>query len=145
MLQIGRRVALLGMLAMTMAMAGCGDDDDDGIGPADITGTYTLRTVNNVEPPVTIAQGTGYKLEITGATMSLAAGGTFSQIINVRETTGTTADEYDDPHFGTWVRSGRTVTFTDEEDDVTTATVQNDGALVFSNVSGSGFTARFTK
>lgn len=145
MFQIGRRVALLGMLAMTMAMAGCGDDDDDGIGPADITGTYTLRTVNNVAPPVTIAQATGYKLEITGATMSLAAGGTFTQTINVRETTGTTVDSYDEDYFGTWVRSGRTVTFTDNESDVTTATVQNDGALVFNDVSGSGFTARFTK
>ena len=148
MLRISRRLAVLGLMAMTMAMAGC-DDDDDPTAPANISGTYTLRTVNGSAPPVTLVNVTGYKLEIMSATITITgtgSSGTYSETTNWRETTNGVPDEYPETYTGTWTRSGNTVTFTDQDDDTSTATVRSDGAITFSeNISGTTYTARFTK
>ena len=144
MLKTGRRLALLGMLAM--AITGCGGDDDGGgTAPTNITGTYTLRTVNNQNPPVTVFELPGFKVEVLGATLTLAADMTWDQVISVRETEDGVADEYDDPYSGTYTRTGNTLRLVDEFDDVFTATVQSDGAIVFQDIGGSSFNARFTK
>ncbi len=147
MLKIGRRLAILGMLAMTMAA--CGDDDDDNpTTPTNITGTYTLRTVNGQQPPAMIFQAPGFRLDIRSAALTLNSGGTFDMTIGFRETDGTTTgtpDDYEEDFTGTWTRTGNTIQMVDEFEDEYTGTVQGDGAIVFSNIQGLALTARFTK
>ena len=149
MLRIGRRLALLGMLAM--AMAACGDDDDDnGTGPTNIAGTYTLRSVNaDNSAPFTVIDMTGYRLEIITATVTINSNGTYSDNTRIRETINGTAEAPQDiPSSGTWTRSGSTISFDDSDPDGEdpTATIQNDGTLVFSETfDGTTITARFTK
>ena len=142
MFRTGRRLALLGMLAI--GMAACGDDAEEGTAPADISGEYTLATLNNQAPPVTVLEIPGYKGEVLGGTLDIAAGGTWSQVIALRETENGVVTELDDIYSGTWTRTGNSIRFVADEETFD-ATVRSDGAIVFPNISGSGFTARFTK
>jgi uncharacterized lipoprotein NlpE involved in copper resistance len=151
MLTIGRRLAIFGLMAMTMAMVGCGDDDDDGgTTPTNIAGTYTMRSLNNDNSaPFLVFQVTGYMLEVTSATVTLNANGTYSDVTTIRETIDGTAQTPETiPSTGTWVRSGNTVSFTDDDDPDAnfTATVQSDGALTVSeSFEGVTVNARYTK
>jgi hypothetical protein len=143
MIAIARRITLFGMLAMAMAMAGCGDDDDDGIGPADITGTYLLRSVNGDPLPYTLFEGGGFKSEIVSSQLVLNAGGTWTQVAQIRDTeSGSAPVTTPENSSGTYVRNGRTLVLTDQDDDQLEVTIQNDGALI---LAGDGLTARFTK
>lgn len=142
MMAIARRVTLFGMLAMAMAMGGC-SDDEEGTGPADITGTYTLRTVNGQALPFTLYEASGFKSEIVGSQLTLNANGTWTETAQIRDTEpGTAPVTTPEVSSGTYVRNGRTLVLTDQDDDALNVTIQNDGALV---LAGEGLTARFTK
>lgn len=147
---IGRRLALLGLLAMTMAMAGCGGDDGgDSSGPTNIAGTYILRTYNNGALPATVFEQPGYKIEILSGRITLNANGTYSEAASIRQTINGTA-QAPEPHDGngTWTRSGNRITLNDSDpdEDDTVVTLQNDGALTITeSFGGAPVTARFTK
>ena len=148
MLKIGRRLALLGMLAMTVAMAGCGDDDDPS-GPTEITGTYTLRTVNGASLPFTLwtEAEAGFKREITGGSVTLNANGTYSDAFAIRDTEDGVVTTDTETSSGTYVRTGNTIAFTESNGiPQQSATIQN-GALIYTIDDGDSepFVMRLTK
>lgn len=140
-----RRVALSCALAMLVTVTGCGGDDAPNA-PENITGTYTLRTVNGNPPPVTIAEYTdesgSYKLELLGGSITLEQGGSYRDNHTLRETIdGVVQPPEEAPGTGTWARDGNTVTLRAADGEVVVATYAA-SALTF--VQGP-FTARYTR
>ena len=132
MLTIGRRLALLGLLAVAVTACG-GDDGDGGTGPGDITGTYTIQTINGAPPPYTLwtEAEAGFQREITGGSVTLNADGTYSDVFHFRDTEAGVVTTGSAETEGTYTRSGSTIAFealTGEPQ--APATIQN-GALVY--------------
>ena len=133
MLKPGRRLAVLAMLAL--ATAACGDDDDGGTEPTDITGTYTLRTIDGDALPFTLftaAQNAGTKREVTSGSVTLRADGTYSDRFDFRDTnqTGDETDQFDATD-GTWARTGNTITFSASTGLPQEPAILRNGALIF--------------
>src|SRR5882757_3570569 len=71
-----RRLLVLAMaLTATLTTVGC----SDSTGPAgSLAGTYALRQVNGVTPPVTVIATTGYSLEVLAGSIVLDAQGNYT-------------------------------------------------------------------
>src|SRR5215212_5126301 len=116
--------ARLAMLARTvlaaalLATAACGGDDDDPAGPADINGTYTLRTVDGNPVPASFTDGSGNVLRFNSGSLTLNQGGTYTGALDVTFNSApfNLTDE------GTFTRTGNTLAFassTDADNDFT--------------------------
>ena len=96
---------LIALVALSLAVA-CGDS---GTNPNtdDISGTYSVRTVNNSSVPYTFTSNGG-SITLLSDVINVAGNGTWSETYTYRQgsqtTTGTGADA------GTWSRSGANVT-----------------------------------
>jgi hypothetical protein len=119
--------ARLAMLARTvlaaalLAAAACGGDDDDPAGPAAISGTYTLRTVDGNAVPATFTDGSGNVLRFDSGALTLNDGGTYTGALGVTFNSA----PFDLEDEGTFTRTGNTLTFasTIDADNDFTATI----------------------
>jgi hypothetical protein len=124
-----RRLLVLAMaLTTTLTAVGC----SDSTGPAgSLAGTYSLRSVNGSQPPVTIISGGGYSLEVLSGNIVLDAQGNYTGTVRYRETEpGLQPVQYDDTIIGYWTLSGNELTLTDSQT----------GDKYFATVSGSQIT-----
>jgi hypothetical protein len=103
--------------ALSLALAGTATAcNSDSTGPgASLAGTYTLRTVNNQTPPVTLCDSFGCFAVLSGQ-LQLDASGNFVNQLQLQNqgslaTTQTTA--------GYWVVSGNQISLVDNPDNVT--------------------------
>ena len=127
--------------ALTALLAACGSDSTSPAS-ADITGTYTLKTVNGSPLPFTLQSGTTV-VSLTSDVIIVSSNGTWSesgiyqQTVNGQTTSGTGSDG------GTWTRAGTSVTLTSAQGaDGTYTGSYSTNTLTLSN---SGFVSVFTK
>ena len=108
-----RRLAGLALLVM---LAACGGDST---GPkADVTGNYTLRTVNGANIPAVVFQDSQEKDELTSGNINLNADKTWSGTLSARVTdlTSGASATFNSPAGGTYTASSGTLTLTDASD-----------------------------
>ncbi len=101
---------LFALLAVTLS--GCGDNPTSS-GESDITGTYTLATVNATAPPVTVFQSSEGRVEVTSGSMVLRADNSYTETLNLRiiPAAGAPMNESSSEN-GTYARNGSSVQFT---------------------------------
>ena len=118
----------LAAVAFAVFSAAC----SDSTGPEPVTGTYTLRTVNGMPLPFLVAGGTSNgitsKIEVAGGNAVLRADKSFTSVITVRETNGSTVTDNPLTSVGTYTVTGSTITFVPIGDPPTTATLA-DGTI----------------
>jgi len=102
--------------ALLVMLAACGGDST---GPnADVTGNYTLRTVNGGNVPAVVYQDTLEKDELTSGNITLNADKTWTGLLSARITdlTSGAANTFSAPASGTYTNASGTLTLTDGTD-----------------------------
>lgn len=113
--------------ALTLfAVAGCGDST----GPSDVSGSWTLQTVNGDTPPAIVYEDAFYKLEVFYAEYDINANGTYTLTSDLSEDDGPIFREVE---LGTYSLDGSRITFEDDEGFSLTGTISND-RLTFSEL-----------
>jgi len=134
---IGRVLGAALLTFSLMGTAACGGDDKkDSTGPGTVAGTYSLKSVANVNVPVRIWEGTiggqDVEYQVRDGQVELKSNGTFVMHMTVWEIVDGDKNDIDIDAEGTFTRSGGEITFTSDGDDLTgtlsngTITVQLD-------------------
>ena len=100
----------LALGAALATLAACGSDTTNGTGPMDVSGNYSLTTVNSSTLPYTIPHTPGHTIVISSATGTIGAGHSYS--INATGTVDGGEPGQVIADAGTYTVSGSTVTFT---------------------------------
>jgi hypothetical protein len=129
-----RSFAKLALLGLLVTAAACGGDGPSA--PTSIAGTYNLQTIDGDEPPVTVWDEPGLKIEIISGNFVLAANETFTTTVNLRETSDGQVQTDSETLSGTYSVSGSTVTFVLADGDSETATIAGD-TLTFTDGESS--------
>ena len=135
-----RLLALAMVLTTTLTAVGCSDSTS----PANsLAGTYSLRTVNGAQLPVTIISSPGYTSEVLAGSIVLDTQGNYTGTIRYRDTySGQQPTQYDDTILGYWTLSGSQLTLTDSQTgDQYLATVSG-GTIT---LNGSGYSEVYSK
>lgn len=107
--------AAVAVLAITLTTACSKGDSVTGPAPAPPppatpVGSYTLSTIDAKALPYTMFADTGYTLEVTSGTLSIATTGKWVSKIVTRETVAGNVSTYTDSTFGNWtVPAGSTI------------------------------------
>lgn len=104
-----RLVPVLPLLALALDIGGCSSPSEPHAG---IEGVYSLQTINGSSLPYLIAQIGADKDEITGSSLTIAAGGSFTLTISVRHTRNGVTTTESPSGVGTWSQTGSAVTLT---------------------------------
>lgn len=136
------------LAALVFTLAACGGDKVTG--PQNVTGSYTLRTVNGANPPSAVYQDAQQKLELTDGTLVLTADNKWSGTLGLRLTDLSTGDHQDQPGIpldgGTYTVSGSSLTLNDPTEGLTfTGSVTNGTMTVNVGLFGSLATLVYTK
>lgn len=127
----------LAVLALVFSAAACGDDDGPTGAPANITGTYPLRSVNGDDVPTTILEVPGYKFEILSGSLVLNSNNTFTEQATFRETENGTVTETPLTCSGTYTRNGNGITLNE------TAAGDDCGGTFTGTISGTTVTVSY--
>jgi hypothetical protein len=108
--RVDRTVAALVFVAMVATLAACGSDKKGVTGPTDVTGTYSLVTIDGHALPYTVPNNPDHTIVIQSATVVLNSDHSYT-------IGGTGTSDGGDPEqvvadAGTYAFSGSTVTFT---------------------------------
>ncbi len=127
------------VLALALGTAACGGDSS-GPDDAGITGTYALQTVANDDGaqnlPATHQGAFGGEYTFTSGSLTLAANGTYTRTGSFTYDDIITDGDLGDT--GTFTRSGADLTFTSDQSDPFTGTVDGDElTLVFPVVNAA--------
>jgi hypothetical protein len=131
------------LAALVFTLVACGGDK--ATGPQNVTGTYTLQTVNGANPPSAVYQDTQQKVEVTDGTLNLSANNTWTGTLGGRFTdfTVTPNDVIDfagQPlNGGTYTLNGSSLTLNDPTEQlVFTGTVSNGTLTLNVDLLGAG-------
>jgi hypothetical protein len=127
-----RMRAMLGALVLAMA---CGDDKGEGVelvAPSDVTGTYTLRLIDNALLPAVVDQTTTRKIELLAETLTLNADRTFTDVTDLRETVGSTIRTATQQASGSYIINGNLVIFSYAPDGAKATATYSTGTLSMS-------------
>src|SRR3982751_3530978 len=97
-----RRMLATVCTVATVLLAGCGGDPGTPPTDATLAGTWNLATVNGLPLPFTV-QPANPKIEILSDQLVLSDGGTFSQSVQARATSGGTVTTQSIADGGTYV------------------------------------------
>lgn len=97
------------LLVLAVFAGACSDSTGPSELEADISGTYTLQTVNGASPPAIIVQVGADRIEVTGGQLTLNRDKTFGSSISYRVVQGgnTSTDTQNDS--GTYQQNGNMV------------------------------------
>lgn len=99
----------------------------DTTGPDDILGTWRLQTVSGQPLPFTLEQDGGRKVELTGETVTVLAGGRQTMVTSFRVTDNGSVFLESIPASGSYTRNGSTLLLMFDNDESTyTATLNGD-------------------
>lgn len=132
---------MVAIAVLGLAAAACGGGDDGINEPVSIAGTYNLQTIDGQAPPVVVYEEPGLKVEITAASFTLAASGSFTANIVWRLTENGVVTTEADSFPGTYTVNGSTVNFAYSDGDSESATLSGN-TLTFTD---GGSTAVFRK
>jgi hypothetical protein len=140
------RRLLLGGLAMLLVACG----GDSATGPAAVTGSYSLRTVNGGGLPAVVYQDASEKDEIVRSSIALAADNSWSGSLTIRGTDLTNGVVFPDltlPIGGTYSLNSGTIKLTDADHQLTFDGTVGGGTLTVGSdiVVGSTTTMVFRK
>jgi hypothetical protein len=123
-----RLLAAIGALAL---VAACGDDGErvSPTTPSDVTGTYTLRRINNDSLPVVVEQTTGRRIELLSETLTLNADRTFTDVTDLRQTAGTAVTTATQRAAGTYIVNGTLVIFSYAPDNARATATYSNGSI----------------
>jgi hypothetical protein len=130
---------LLSLALLTVLATGAVScTDSTGPGSA-VAGTYTLRTVGGVQPPVQLS---GY--QVLGGQIVLDASGNFSSVTTERDSFGTQNSYRMD---GYWTLSGNQIALYDQTNPnfPYVGTIDNNTIVIYANNSGSGYDEVYSK
>jgi len=142
-----KRILMLAFAAaLSVGASACQDTTSPG---AVLSGTYSLRTINNVAPPVILyADATG-TTEVLGGQIQINRDGTFIDVVTYRDTPpgGVPGAPYNDTIDGSWSLSGNTLQFNDASNlsNVYYATVSGNQLVFYNTASGSSYTTVYSK
>ena len=144
---IRRTISIFAAGSLLAGTAACGGDDDKdptGTGGNSAAGSYSIVSVTgpdgtDTSAPFTALTGTiedegqvyEFRIDVAGGTIALRADNTYSATVNMKlyvegqEQTGFFDNA---PTTGTYAVSGNTITFTDSDGEVSTATL-SDGRI----------------
>ena len=124
--------------ALLVMLAACGGDSTGPNG--DVTGNYTLRTVNGANVPAVVFQDSQEKDELTGGSINLNSDKTWSGTLSARVTDLASGvfQTFSAPAGGTFSSSGGTITLTDATDGSQLTGSVGGGTLTISGDIGLG-------
>lgn len=108
--RLARPLLAVAFAAALTTLAACGSDSNNGTGPMDVSGTYSLTTVDGTALPYTIPNNPEHTLVITSATATLGRDHSYTISGIGTEDGGDPGEVVADE--GTYSVSGSTVTFT---------------------------------
>ena len=120
------------VVLMLVFLGACGDS---GTGPDNsFVGTYSLDTINGNKVPYAIIQIGNDKLEIVSGQVTINSDDTFSGRTTIRTTESGRTTTEEESFTGTYSRNNNAFTFTDNEGDSYTGSVQ--GGMATLNIEG---------
>jgi len=132
-----RSLAYVAMFAVLTAAAACGGDSPSAPAtPKTPDGSYTISTVNGKSLPVAIFADTNYTYEVMSGSLVLTTDGKYSVVTKFRQTIPGNVSIFPDSTGGTWVLSGTSITFTNNDDKSTDTASWANGQLTFTEVDG---------
>jgi hypothetical protein len=140
-----RRLLLAGFAMLLVACGG-----DSATGPASVTGSYSLRTVNGANVPAVVYQDATEKDEIVSSTISLAGDNSWSGNLTIRGTDLTSGVVFPNltiPIGGTYSLNSGSIKLTDADHQLTFDGTVGGGTLTVGSdiVLGSTTTMVFRK
>jgi hypothetical protein len=136
------------VLALTLAFGLGATSCSDSTGPGSaIAGSYRLRSVNGVTPPILIYQDALLRVEVLDGEILLDANGNYQGTTRYRETEGGFQDVYDDTIVGYWTLSGNQIALTDMRypNDPYVGTVSGNTITLIDSGPGGTFTEIYTR
>jgi hypothetical protein len=127
-------------LALFAALATTAISCSDSTGPGTaVAGTYTLRSIGGVNPPVTLGS-----FQVLGGQILLDANGNYTGITTLRQNGGAQFDERID---GYWTVSGNQISLTDQTDPnfPYVGTITNTTITILAFNSASGYDEVYSK
>ena len=112
------------VLAFTLMGTASACTDTTGPGGA-LAGTYSLRTVNGAQLPVTLCS-TGFCYDVLSAEITLDANGNYQEISRY--------SDGNDSSTGYWTLSGSQLTLTDDGSGTATYATVSGNSLIFPNL-----------
>jgi hypothetical protein len=111
--RVRRSICTLALAVLgTVVIGACQSADTVVPNTTDVAGSYGLITVNDSVLPRTVQSSSGYLLQIVNDTIQLSTVGTWADLTNYVETSGTTVDYPYNLIYGTFTVSGSTINFT---------------------------------
>jgi uncharacterized lipoprotein YehR (DUF1307 family) len=113
-----RRLMTVLAAAIVLPLTACGDDSTPTEEAAAVSGTYSLRTINGEDLPVTIDQQGDDITEVIHGSVTFHAASLFTDSVTFRFTIGGEVTIDEDAITGTYEQTGSTVVLTpsDESD-----------------------------
>ena len=128
------------LLSALLLVLACGGD---ATGPAvDVTGTYTLQTLNGNRAPFLLEQSGGVSSYLDGATIRFNADLTYSETTMYRTVTGTSITARTDTADGTYTVEGSTLYLRESEESLRMKWTVSGNTLRFSSL---GLTLIYSK
>lgn len=136
------------MLAFAAALSVSANACQDTTSPsASLSGTYTLRSINNYPPPVVYSQTGTTTTEVLGGQIQINQDGTFTDVLMLQDTQygGVAGAPYNDTIYGTWALSGNTVEFYDSSNPNNTYYATVSGNQLSVSAPGSPYALLYSK
>lgn len=108
--RVVRPIVALAFAAAVATLAACGSDNNNGTGPTDVTGTYSVSTIDGNSLPYTVPNNPDHTIVVQSGTVTL--GSDHSYTIGGSGTSDGGATQQVLADAGTYSVSGSTVTFT---------------------------------
>lgn len=102
---------LLSVLPLVLFAAGCGGDSSTSPS-ANVSGTYSLKSVNGTAVPTTIVDQ-GITTKINSGTLTVNSGGTYSNTINFTQTVSGQQTTTNLTCNGSYTQNGNSLSFTE--------------------------------
>ena len=126
------------VLALFLVMGVAATSCTDSTNPSDsLAGTYSLRSVNGSSLPVTICPQSSPCYQVLSAEISLDTYGNYQSISRY--------SDGNESATGTWSLSGNQLTLIDSFDGYASTATVSGSSLAFTNLSGSTYSAVYTK
>jgi len=100
-------ILIAGTIACSGESTGPGGIDND------LTGTYSLQTINGSPVPVVVFQLPGFSLTVMSGTVTLNSGGSFTGVLTYRQVDGQQTATITETCTGTYTVNGNSVTFSE--------------------------------